>query len=365
MRKRVAGGARLITVGVALAGVSASLLVVSVDALDSIMVDRAELDDGLLRVEGEGAVPDAIVWVTSAESSASSPADNDGRFRLLAPNFQSSNCQVTVTDGATSAQVSLDECTPTTPPTTPPPTTAPPTTTTTEPTTTTTTEPPTTTTTTTTEPTTTTTASTTSTTTTVPPTTTTTLPPTTTTTLPPTTTTTVPPTPVTFTDLHDLIPQRCFSAPLSTVDVASVRIGIESGHDPATWQNKACIAATTAFNPSSVSDTFTVTVTAQPGQHITRVHYHQAGSRFLERSLYWRASGTGQLTADGVSVPFSFTLPNLTRTIDLTGQNVESTTISVSISMSAGRSTNEPRVTNPPGSASISVSSAVISVESA
>jgi hypothetical protein len=114
-----------------------------------------------------------------------------------------------------------------------------------------------------------------------------------------------------------------------------------------------------------VSDTFTVTVTAPPGQRITRVHYQQSGSRFLERSLYWRASGTGQLTANGVGDPFSFTLPTLTRTIDLTGQIVESTTISVSISMSAGRSTNQPRVTDPPGSASISVTSAVISVESA
>jgi hypothetical protein len=361
MSEPVASGARLITVGVALAVVSASLLVVSVNALDSIVVDRAELDDGLLRVEGEGAVPDAIVWVTSAESSASSPADDDGRFRLLAPNSQSSNCQVTVTDGATSAQVSLDECTPTAPPTTPPPTTAPPTTTTTtttEPTTTTTTEPLTTTTTTTQPPTTTTSTTTTTTTTTLPPT-------TTTTTLPPTTTTTVPPTPVTFTDLHDLVPGRCFSAALSTVDVASVRIGIESGHNPTNFTNNACVASTTAFNTRTVGDTFTATVTAQPGRHITRVHYQQSGSRILSRSLYWQASGTGQLTANGVIVPFSFTLPTLTRTIDLTGQNVESTTISVSISMSAGRSTNQPRVTDPPGSASISVASAVISVESA
>jgi hypothetical protein len=362
MSRPVARGARLITVGVALAGVSASLLVVPVNALDSILVDRAELDDGLLRVEGEGAVPDAIVSVTSAESSASSPADDDGRFRLLAPNFQSSNCQVTVTDGATSQQVSLDECTPTAPPTTPPPTTAPPTTSTT-----------TTTTTTTTTSTTTTTVPPTTTTSTLPPTTTTTTSPstTTTTTLPPTTTTTtvppstVPPTPVTFTDLHDVVPGRCFSAPLSTVDVASVRIGIESGFNPVNWTNNACVAATTAFNTRSVGDTFTVTVTAQPGRHITRVHYHQSGARLLQRSLYWFASGTGQLTANGVSVPFSFTLPTLTRTIDLTGQNVESTTISVSISMLAGRSANQPRVTDPPGSASISVTSAVISVESA
>ncbi len=100
-------------IAVALAGMTVSLLVVPVSALDALFVDRAELDDGLLRVEGEDAVPNAIVWVTSAESSASSPADDDGDFRVLAPNFRSSNCQVTVTDGATSAQVSLDECTPT------------------------------------------------------------------------------------------------------------------------------------------------------------------------------------------------------------------------------------------------------------
>ena len=62
MSKPVATGGRLIAVGAALAGVSASLLVVRVNALDSISVDRAELDDGLLRVEGEDAVPDALVW---------------------------------------------------------------------------------------------------------------------------------------------------------------------------------------------------------------------------------------------------------------------------------------------------------------
>jgi hypothetical protein len=144
-----------------------------------------------------------------------------------------------------------------------------------------------------------------------------------------------------------------------------VNIGIESGYSSTTWQNKACVAATTAFHARSVSDTFTVTVTAPPGQQITRVHYVQSGARYLERSLYWQASGTGQLTANGVSVPFSFTLPTLTKTIDLTGQNVESTTISVSIAMSAGRSSNYPRVTDPPGSATIIVASAVISVESA
>jgi hypothetical protein len=176
----------------------------------------------------------------------------------------------------------------------------------------------------------------------------------------------VPTDPVTFTDLHDSVPYRCYVAEQSTVSADRVSIAIEDGGAvPGTFQRRACIAATTAFNPRSVTDTFTVTVTAPPGKRLTRVTYTQTGNRLLQRSIYWRASGTGQLTANGVSVPFSFTLPSLTRTIDLTGQNVESTTISVSISMSAGRSTNEPRVKNPPGSASISVTSAVISVESA
>ena len=352
MSNTAARGARLITVGVAFAGVAASLLVVPMNALASMFVDRAELDAGLLRVEGEDAVANATVWVTSAESSASGLADEDGRFRLLVPNFQSRNCQATVTDGTTSVQVTLDECTPAVPPTTAPPTTAVPTTTTT------TTAPPpttTTTTTTTTQPPTTTTTTTSTTTTT-----------TSTTTTSPTTTTTTPPPPTlgTFTDLHDLVPYRCYVAEASTVVADSVMIGIEDGGAvPGTFQRRACVAATTAFNPRSVSDTFTVTVTAPPGMTISRVQYVQFGNRLLQRSTYWFANGSGALTAAGVSVPFSFTTPGLGRSIDLTGQNVESTTISVSISMTAGRSANHPRVTDPPGSASISVTSASIIVE--
>ena len=356
MSKPVVSRARLVTVGAAFAAVAASLLVLPTNAFAALFVDRAELDGGLLRLEGEDAVPHATVWVTSAESSASGLADEDGRFRLLVPNFQSSNCRVTVTDGATSAQVTLDECTPTVPPTTAPPTTAPPTTAapTTGP-------PPTTTTTTTTttiQPTTTTTSTTSTTTTSTTTTSTTTTSPTT------TTTTTPPPTLGTFTDLHDLVPHRCYVTATSTVVADSVVIGIENGGAvPGTFQRAACIAATTAFNPRSVGDTFTVTVTAPPGRTISRVQYVQVGNRLLERSIYWQASGTGELTAAGVSVPFSFTTPSLGRSIDLAGQHVETTTISVRISMSAGRSANQPRVTNPPGSAFISVASASIIVE--
>ena len=100
-------------------------------------------------------------------------------------------------------------------------------------------------------------------------------PPTTTTT---TTTTTVPPTPVTFTELHDPVPQRCFSAPLGAVDVASVRDRDRVRLQPGELAEQGVYRGDHSFNPRSVSDTFTVTVTAPPGRHLTHVHYQQSGT---------------------------------------------------------------------------------------
>ena len=167
----------------------------------------------------------------------------------------------------------------------------------------------------------------------------------------------------TFTDLHDLVPDRCFSAPLTTLGADSVDIGIESGYSHQTWQNKACIASTGAFHAGTVADTFTVTVTAPAGMRIARVSYQQSGRRYLERSTYWSASGTGTLTVDGVPLSFSFTTPTLIQTVDLSDQSVESTTISVAISLRAARNSNFPRVKAAPGSALIEVSNAMIRVQ--
>ena len=166
----------------------------------------------------------------------------------------------------------------------------------------------------------------------------------------------------TFTELHDLVPDRCFSAALSVESADAVDIGIESGFNPNTWINKACTASTRAFNSRTVTDTFTLTVTAPPGMRISRVDYEQTGTRFLERSTYWQASGTGTLTVNGVPLSFSFTAPTLVKSVDLAGQDLESATVSVTISLAAGRSAAFPRVTAPPGSATILVSNAVIRV---
>ncbi|MFW6097879.1 MAG: hypothetical protein ACOC9Z_07375, partial [Chloroflexota bacterium] len=100
-----------------LALLAIAALLVGPAGAQSIEVDRAELDDGELRVEGEGAVPDAPVTVSSAESTAGDEADGDGEFRVRTTGFESSTCEVTVGDGVSSVQVTLSDCTPSANPT--------------------------------------------------------------------------------------------------------------------------------------------------------------------------------------------------------------------------------------------------------
>jgi hypothetical protein len=167
----------------------------------------------------------------------------------------------------------------------------------------------------------------------------------------------------TFTDLRDLVPTRCFSVPLTAVGADAVDIGFESGFNSTSWTSNAFIASTKSFHSRTATDTFTFTVTAPPGKRLTRIHYNQAGTRFLERSTYWAANGTGALTVNGAALPFSFTFPTLSKTVDLTGQNIESTTVSIQVSLNAYRNSAFPRVKDAPGSATISLTDAVISVE--
>lgn len=85
-------------------------------ALAAVMVTRAELSGGQLRVEGQGATPNAAI---SVDGVVRGTADSTGQFRIEAANFSSPTCQVTVGDGATSVQASLTGCTPSASP--PPP----------------------------------------------------------------------------------------------------------------------------------------------------------------------------------------------------------------------------------------------------
>jgi len=89
---------------------SALLLLVVVDhpaVFADVMVTRAELDRGRLRIEGEGATPNANISVNGVVRGT---ANDRGRFRIKLEDFSSLSCQVTVSDGNSSQVVSLDPC---------------------------------------------------------------------------------------------------------------------------------------------------------------------------------------------------------------------------------------------------------------
>ena len=64
------------------------LVVVELPAVYAdVMVTRAELDRGRLRIEGEGATPEAAM---SVDGVVRGSADDRGRFRIELENFSSS-----------------------------------------------------------------------------------------------------------------------------------------------------------------------------------------------------------------------------------------------------------------------------------
>jgi probable HAF family extracellular repeat protein len=92
-------------------------------AAAALAVTRAELNGGQLRVEGNGARPNATITV---DGTPMGTADSGGRFRIERSGFSSSTCRITVSDGVDSAQATLSGCTPAPPPMPSPPLPPPP-----------------------------------------------------------------------------------------------------------------------------------------------------------------------------------------------------------------------------------------------
>lgn len=87
------------------------LMAVFVPTADAaVIVSRAELSSGQLRVEGSGALPNHAVTVSPGNVTGTS--DGNGAFKLQASSYSSSTCRITVSDGATTASATLSGCTP-------------------------------------------------------------------------------------------------------------------------------------------------------------------------------------------------------------------------------------------------------------
>ena len=61
-------------------------------ALAAVTITRSELNGGQLRVEGQGAAPNAAI---SIDGVVRGTADSTGRFRIELANFSSPTCRIT------------------------------------------------------------------------------------------------------------------------------------------------------------------------------------------------------------------------------------------------------------------------------
>ena len=99
-----------------LAGAAAvvAMLGLAQSAEAAVSITRAELKGTELRIEGQGARPNAVV--TETPGSLASTADGSGAFRIESKFFNApADCMVKVSDGTSSATTTLSGCTKTAP----------------------------------------------------------------------------------------------------------------------------------------------------------------------------------------------------------------------------------------------------------
>lgn len=172
----------------------------------------------------------------------------------------------------------------------------------------------------------------------------------------------------TFSNMSDLVPDRCFSAPLSTVQDNALTFGIETGRYVSGWtvRSKGCGASAGSMTlfPRTTSDRLSVTVNAPAGQRIARIYYQQAGLRIIERATFWYANGSLSIAVDGVRLTLlNFQSPSLMQTVELSHLGLTTATVSVDLTLAAGRNTTSPRVTSAPGGVNYEVTGAQMIVE--
>lgn len=143
---------------------------------------------------------------------------------------------------------------------------------------------------------------------------------------------------VTFSAISDAVPLKFFDPARSTPDVGNPNkliIGLATGVDPMLFKSREFVASTTAFHYQTASDTISFLVQAPDGFSIAKVTYTQSGSGSVARS--GRAGGTATWVVGDVAADLGAfgTNPNISGTVDLTGENRTLVRVSVTTSLFA------------------------------
>jgi hypothetical protein len=163
---------------------------------------------------------------------------------------------------------------------------------------------------------------------------------------------------VTFSDINDAVPSKFFDAATSAPDSADPNkliIRFNTGIDAASWTANDFRASTVAFSRPSAMDTISFRVDAPAGFYIAMITYSQGGAGSIARS--GRAAGGANWVVGGFAASLGLfgTNPSLSSTADLTGMQLTSVPVSITIGLFAWA---PPLV----GSATVAVTSANVVV---
>lgn len=164
---------------------------------------------------------------------------------------------------------------------------------------------------------------------------------------------------VTFSNVNDAVPEKYFDSATSVVDPINpnkLLFGFNTGVDPQTWVYNTFTASTAAFYRASAMDTMSFVIQAPAGYYVSKITYTQRGDDSITRT--GEASGGSQwvVANDADDLGLFGTNPNLTKAVDLTGQNMSIVPVSITTGLFVF---STPQL----GAATLSVTSADVVVE--
>lgn len=164
---------------------------------------------------------------------------------------------------------------------------------------------------------------------------------------------------VTFSDVNDAVPSRFFDAATTEpdpLDANTLNIGFNTGMDWSTWKATDFRASTASFSHATAMDTISFRIQAPEGFYISKITYTQRGTGLVLRVA--RAAGAASWVVGDHAQDLGFfgASPTLSRTLDLTGLNLTFVPVSITNTLFAYAAPYQ-------GSASVSVTSATVSVE--
>jgi hypothetical protein len=164
---------------------------------------------------------------------------------------------------------------------------------------------------------------------------------------------------VTFVDVSDAAESKFFDAAASQpdpLDSNKLVIGFHSGRDSVTWKQREFRASTAAFSYTTATDTISFRIEAPAGFYVSKVTYQQRGTGSMYRT--GKAAGAATWVVGGIAAELGVfgTNPTLSGTIDLTGKNLTSLSVSITDALFA-------YATPSLGSATVEITGADVTVE--